>query len=367
MSNDVIAVAMSGGTDSSAAAALLLESGASVVGVTLRLWPSIQVEQAEQVAARLGIPFVELDLHSEFRQIVVDYFIEEYRSGRTPNPCVVCNPAIKFGLLLNYARTQLGAQKLATGHYARVEFDEQTQKWKLLRGIDRVKDQAYVLYRLGQNQLRHIVFPLGHHTKEYARSVVDRLQLPVRRSESQDICFVTEGDYRKFLAKNAPELVQPGPILDTTGKVIGQHRGIAFYTVGQRRGLKVAAGKRLYVVSIDPEQNAIILGAPEEAKKRTVTIESLTFVSGEKPAEPIVVSAKIRYNTQDAPARLEPMDCDRARLVFEEPQFAPAPGQSAVLYQGDEVIGGGIIADERKPTSCDAVQSSLDRILGAAK
>ncbi len=345
MSQQVIAVAMSGGTDSSAAAALLLESGAQVIGVTLKLWPTAQLEQAPKVAAHLGIPFYEIDLCSEFRQIVVENFIEEYCSGRTPNPCVICNPSIKFGMLLHYVKSQLKAEKLATGHYARVEFDERTRRWKLLRGVDKAKDQAYVLYRLRQDQLGNVVFPLGYHTKEYARAVVERLQLPVRRSESQDICFVTDGDYREFLAKNAPELVEPGPILDTSGKTIGEHQGIAFYTVGQRRGLRVAAGRRLYVVSIDPDRNAIILGSLEETRKQSILLKSVTFVSGETPTEPIVVSAKIRYNTQDVHARFEPIRNGWARLTFEKPQFAPAPGQSAVLYQGDEVIGGGIIAE----------------------
>jgi tRNA-specific 2-thiouridylase len=340
-----IAVAMSGGIDSSATAAMLIEEGWNVVGITIKLWPTISERKAAQVARCLDIPHYIIDLQTEFRRTVVDPFVEEYRRGRTPNPCVICNPRIKFGLLLEYARQELGAAKLATGHYARVELDETTHKWKLLRGVDATKDQSYMLYRLQQEHLRNILFPLGYHSKEHARCIVEKLKLPASRKESQDICFVTEGSYRNFLASYAPELVRPGPILDTAGKQIGEHKGIAFYTVGQRRGLGIAAGKRLYVVRIDAHRNAVIVGSREEAMQRSIKLKSLTFVSGEQITKPVVVSAKIRYNTQDAPALLKPIGNGLAELLFEKPQMAPAPGQSAVCYVGEEVLGGGIIAE----------------------
>ncbi|MGQ9581473.1 MAG: tRNA 2-thiouridine(34) synthase MnmA, partial [Armatimonadota bacterium] len=319
MTRQRIAVAMSGGIDSAAAAAILVQSGFEVVGVTLRLWSPIPEKEAAEVARKLQIPHEVLDLQADFRRLVIKYFVEEYKRGRTPNPCVVCNPVVKFGLLLDYVTRELGAQKLATGHYARIGFDSQTGKWKLLRGIDPAKDQSYMLYRLTQAQLEKIEFPIGYYTKKQALSLVETLGLPVRRTESQDICFVTEGDYRDFLASEAQEFLRPGPMLDIYGKQIGKHQGIAFYTVGQRRGLKIATGRRMYVVRIDSDRNAIILGDFEQTKRRRITLESVNLISGERIDKPIAVSTKIRYNAEDSPSVLIPKETGKAEIIFDKP------------------------------------------------
>jgi len=241
---------MSGGVDSSVAAAMLLEQGHEVIGVTLRMWSPEQDkggaiadlsksgQDAGDVASKLGIPHYVLDVREEFSRCVVEKFAEEYHAGHTPNPCVVCNPNIKFGVLLDYAQEQLGAQKLATGHYARVEWDEHRERWRLLRGIDPLKDQGYVLYRLTQQDLGKICFPLGYHTKDEVRARAVELGFDVsERAESQDICFIPEGKYQDFLKEYAPDSVRPGAITDVQGNILGEHEGIAFYTVGQRRGL----------------------------------------------------------------------------------------------------------------------------------
>ncbi|MCE5324706.1 tRNA 2-thiouridine(34) synthase MnmA [bacterium] len=351
-----VVVAMSGGIDSSVAAAMLLDKGYEVIGVTMRMWSSDdetiekiarQSEQdASRVASNLGIRHHVLDVRNEFAGCVVRNFVDEYSRGRTPNPCVVCNPRIKFGELLKYTQDELDAEYVATGHYARIVWDASTSKWKLLKGVDRTKDQAYVLYRLNQSQLGKILMPLGYHTKKEVRAMADQLNLHLAdRPESQDICFIPGGGYQDFLRKSAPELMQPGPIVDTSGKVLGEHEGIAFYTVGQRRGLRVASGRRLYVIAIDVRSNTIVLGEPGEFGQKAVLIKNVNMISGEKLSKSIAVSAKIRYNAQDSPAVLRPLPDECAVLDFEQTQRAVTPGQSAVFYDGDEVLGGGIIAD----------------------
>jgi len=348
-----VAVAMSGGVDSSVAAALLIEAGWDVVGVTLRMWQagdsgaSTKCEQdAVQVASNLGVPHYVLDVSSDFERCVIDDFVAEYGMGRTPNPCVRCNQAVKFGVLVPYARRELGAEWVATGHYARSDYDAQTGQVRLLRGVDRSKDQSYVLYRLGQQLLPHVLFPIGGLTKSLVRSKAASAGMAVsQRAESQDICFVAEGGYQGFVAARAPELVRPGPIIDTSGRRLGEHRGIAFYTIGQRRGLGVPSRGRLYVVAIDAAANTVVLGPSVELMRRRLVLSDVTLVSGEALSEPIVVSCKIRYNTQDSPAVVRPLGWRCAEVVFDEEQWAVTPGQSAVLYRGDEVLGGGIIAE----------------------
>lgn len=357
MSGERVAVAMSGGVDSSVAAALLLEEGCSVVGVTIRMWsvPATETEsqlasRAEQdaraVASKLGIPHFVMDLRDDFAACVVKDFVDEYRLGRTPNPCVRCNPRIKFGAFLRQAAEQHGVQRIATGHYARIEWDEDTRRFRLLRGIDRAKDQSYVLYRLDQEQLSRTLMPAGRFTKEQIRGKAAALDLGLGdKDESQDICFIPGGRYQDFLARSVPELLKPGPIVDESGNVVGRHQGVAFYTVGQRRGLRVASGRRLYVTAIDARSNTVVVGPPESLTRRSVMLKDMALVSGGKLTESVVVSAKIRYNTQDSRAVLRPLRDDWAELVFDEDQRAATPGQSAVCYRGEEVLGGGVIAD----------------------
>ena len=346
MNRKRVAVAMSGGVDSSVAAAVLMEEGYDVVGVTLRLSAEAQgcEQDARGVASKLGIPHHVLDVRREFERCVVANFVEQYCVGRTPNPCVRCNEAIKFGALLRFAEDELGARWLATGHYARAQWDSGSGRWKLLRGVDRSKDQAYVLYRLNQTQLGKALFPLGGQTKVETRERAAALGLtPEERPESQDICFIPGGRYRDFLKRRVPELVRPGPIVDTSGRVLGEHQGIAFHTVGQRRGLRIATGGRLYVVAIDAERNAVVVGGAAELSRRSVVVIDISLISGERLTNSVVVSAKIRYNTQDSPAVLRPLTDDSAELVFDEEQRAVTPGQSAVFYSGETVLGGGVI------------------------
>jgi tRNA-specific 2-thiouridylase len=358
---------MSGGVDSSVAAALMLDAGHEVVGVTMRLWSEDGAHESDaeasaaETAASLGIPHHVIDLRDEFRKCVVDQFVTEYARGRTPNPCVRCNAEIKFGSLLRYAQEALDADKLATGHYARIGQDHEpsgsglepptanrqpsTENYRLLRAIDRSKDQTYFLYRLTQDQLSRILFPLGGMTKSEVRSIAAHRGIKAReRPESQDVCFIPEGPYTDFLIRLAPDLRRPGRIVDTAGKVLGTHNGIAFYTVGQRRGLGIPAKHRLYVVEIDAASNTVVLGPAGDLAKAGVLVDELVLVSGVKLTESVVVSAKIRYNAQDSPALVRPLGDDRAELVFQEPQNAVTPGQSAVFYSGDEVLGGGVIA-----------------------
>ncbi len=353
----VVAVAMSGGVDSSVAAALLKEAGYEVVGITLNPWVELpgrgpvagprrrscspeDVLDAREVAARLGIPHYVLNVQAEFRRWVLDYYVSEYRQGRTPNPCIPCNRRVRFGLLLHKALA-LGADYLATGHYARVRRD--ADGYHLLRAVDPQKDQSYVLYSLGQFELSRTLFPLGEYTKAQVRAIAARLGLPVAdKPESQDFCFLGGLDYRDWLALQVGES-NPGPIEDLTGRRLGEHRGIAFYTVGQRRGLGIAAGVPLYVVAIDPARNAVIVGPEEALYRASLEAEDVHYVAGRPPEGPARITARIRYRAPEAPATLEPRPDGSALVRFDEPQRAPTPGQVVVFYRGDEVLGGGII------------------------
>ena len=349
----LVVVAMSGGVDSSAAAALLKKEGYEVIGVTMRLWTEgngdspaphrrccslEEVEDARRVCQVLDIPFYVVNFEPQFQTYVVDYFCQEYLRGRTPNPCLACNKWIKFDFLLNRALT-LGADYLATGHYARIE--RRNESYILLKGIDSAKDQSYVLYNLGQKELKHLLFPLGMYTKSEARRIAQETGLPVwDKTESQEICFVTDGDYHHFLSERS--LTQPGDIVDTEGKVLGRHSGIGFYTVGQRRGLGLVAHKPLYVLSIEPDSNRVVVGGNEQLLRNELIASEVSYVSGEPPQEPMDVTAKIRYKSPEEKAKLYPQG-RQARLIFEEAQRAITPGQAVVFYSGDVVLGGGII------------------------
>jgi tRNA-specific 2-thiouridylase len=300
------------------------------------------VEDARQVCKLLGIPFHQIELEREFRLHVVEYFCDSYTLGRTPNPCLACNRHIKFSALLHMA-FDLGAQYLATGHYARIR--SCNGEYQLLKGLDKAKDQSYFLYMLGPDKLPNVLFPLGGYTKRQVRAIAAHYNLPTAdRSESQDVCFVSDGNYRAFVAQQRPETERPGPILNLRGQVLGEHRGVAFYTVGQRQGLGIAAPHPLYVVEIDPARNALIVGAKAAVFRRRLWAEDVHFVAGSPPLGNTQIAAKIRYRAEEAAATLVPLPERCAEVIFDEPQPAITPGQGVVFYQGDVVLGGGIIA-----------------------
>jgi tRNA-specific 2-thiouridylase len=346
-----VVVAMSGGVDSSMAAALLQEEGYEVIGVMMRLWAPEGVtnrccspeaaEEARRVCQILGVPFYLLNFEEGFKRHVVDYFVWEYGRGRTPNPCLECNRHLKFGLLFRKALA-LGAAYLATGHYARAR--KTNGRYQLLKGVDRAKDQSYALYMLGQEELAHLLLPLGGYTKQEVRSLARKMRLPVaEKAESQELCFVPEGGYGRFLRDHRGLKPQPGPIIDLAGSTIGEHKGLPYYTIGQRRGLGIAAREPLYVLRIDLERNALVVGRASALRWEGLLARDTTYVSGEAPPGPMEVTAKIRYKAKEAEALLNPLEGRRARLTFLDPQRGVAPGQGAVFYQGEVVIGGGII------------------------
>jgi tRNA-specific 2-thiouridylase len=325
----------------------------------MRLWresplpdgdPGDCVAQARAVCQNLNIPHHTVDLRDEFERQVVAYLVAEYARGRTPNPCLQCNRLFKFDALLRFARS-LGASHLASGHYARVV--RRADGWRLLTAADETKDQAYVLYALRQEQLAALLLPLGDLTKDRVRGLARAMGLPAaERPESQDICFLRDGNYRRFVAERAPQAVQPGPILDPDGRRLGEHRGLPFYTVGQREGLGIAAPHPLYVSHIDAARNALIVGPAESLGRCALLAEAMTYVSGNPLPPGMLVEAKIRYRARRAPARVWPLPGDRARIAFERPLRDITPGQAVVLYGGQEVLGGGIINEALGPT-CD--------------
>ncbi|NQT31165.1 MAG: tRNA 2-thiouridine(34) synthase MnmA [Deltaproteobacteria bacterium] len=336
-----VAVAMSGGVDSSVAAALLKQAGYEVSGVHARMWPDPElastVSDLENTCRILDIPLHQLDMEKEFRRLVVDYFIQEYSHGRTPNPCIVCNQHIKLGLLMDRA-LEMGAEYMATGHYARIE--PAPDGYRLLKAADESKDQTYFLYTLGQRQLEHLLLPLGELRKEKVRNIAGELGLPaVSRSESQDICFIPGNDYRAFIAQHIS--FQPGDIIGVKGKVMGQHEGLAQYTVGQRQGLGLTSDEPLYVIELDAANNRLVVGSKDQLLHSVLLASELSWVSGKAPAGPINIMAKVRYKAPEVAAELYLNN--GAELRFVEPQQAIAPGQSVVFYQEDAILGGGII------------------------
>ena len=356
-----IMVAMSGGVDSSVAALLLKEAGCDLVGVTLRLWadPCAEkraagtdrgrsfletVARARKAAADLGIPHYVFDVQEAFHEQVVTYFIREYLQGKTPNPCIACNQHLKFTHLLQKAQS-LGFNYLATGHYARIFYEPQNSSYRLFRAGDKEKDQSYMLYTLCQEQLSSLLFPLGDYYKTEVKELAQKKGLEEAQiKESQEICFIPDHDYRGFLARENPRAAIPGVIISTAGQKLGTHRGAAFYTVGQRKGLGLSARRPLYVIKIDSRNNLLIVGEEEETYSRHLTAADLSFVAGAPPPHPLEIEAKIRYRASPVPAFFyPPPQGGEARVEFKEKQKAVTPGQAVVFYRAEEVLGGGTI------------------------
>ena len=338
-------IAMSGGVDSSVAVRLMQEQGEDCVGVTMALFPkSAGVDDtaaARDVAKRLGVPFYVADYQDEFKKEVIESFIQAYLHGQTPNPCVVCNKKLKFGKLLDRA-AELECDKIVTGHYAKIEKD--TETYLLKKAEDRKKDQSYMLYRLSQEQLGKSRFPLGTYKKTEIREMAEAWGfVNARKKDSQDICFVPDGDYARVIEEYTKEGSRPGPFIDEDGTVLGTHRGIIHYTVGQRRGLGIAAPEPLYVCQINPEQNTVVLGHREKLFSRELDADEFNWIAGNVPNQPVRCRAKIRYHHEEEPCTVYPEGEDSAHIVFEAPQRAITPGQSVVLYDGDVVLGGGTI------------------------
>lgn len=364
---------MSGGVDSSAAAAILKEQGHDLVGFTMQLWnqrrgvstdengdplPSRccsldDVYDARRVAEELGFPFYVLNLEREFERDVVQPFVASYLGGETPIPCVSCNSRLKFAALDQLA-VNLGCEKVATGHYARVEYDQEAQRYRLFRGRNQQKDQSYFLWELTQDQLSRSLFPLGEMSKPEVREIAREHDLAIaEKAESQEICFVPDGNYSAFIDRylemdGAPARIpSDGDIVNTNGVVIGRHTGIHRYTIGQRRGIGIANERPLYVLSIDAPQNRVVVGSPEDLLSHELEVAGVNWIAGEIPSEPVRARVRVRYRHTEAPATITSLDFNRARVVFDEPQRAITPGQASVFYDVDEVLGGGWIAKHR--------------------
>ncbi len=366
-------VAMSGGVDSSVAAYLLKQEGYEVLGLSFELWDQRGIKDlnvccsvetiniAREVAKKLNIEHHTIDVRDDFYRYVIEAFCNSYISGETPNPCILCNKFIKFNFLLNKAK-ETGADIIATGHYARIEkgsgvrsdrLDSEGQgaedsslvtRHSLLKGVDSKKDQSYVLYVMTQEELSKTVFPLGELTKDKTRSIALEIGLASAiRHESQEICFVGNGSYTDFIKNFSPGAVKPGDVVNTEGKVIGRHKGVAFYTIGQRKRLEIQSVKPHYVVDINHKENILVVGSKEDAMKKTFKVKVLNWVSIQPPLKPMRMTVKVRSNMKDKPALIIPVENQDVTVEFDEPQWAPAPGQSAVFYDNDIVVGGGEI------------------------
>ncbi|UYN89542.1 MAG: tRNA 2-thiouridine(34) synthase MnmA [Anaerolineales bacterium] len=355
MSKPKVVVAMSGGVDSSVAAALLQQQGYEVIGMMLRLWSEpgreasnrcctpAAMSVARRVAGQLGIPFYAINAQDEFHDVVVNYFLDGYAAGGTPNPCLVCNRQIRWEFLLNRALA-LGADYMATGHYVRLTRNP-GEPVRLFEAVDTHKDQSYVLHVLNQAKLQHALFPLGELTKPEVRAIAAELKLPAATSkESMDLCFLAGQDYRDFLHRHQPQLIQPGEIVNMAGQPIGQHEGLASYTIGQRKGLGIAAAQPLYVIAKDTASNQLVVGTQEELGGSQLTTEPMHWVSWQAPSQPFEAEVKIRYSARKAPARVSLLADGRATIEFAHPLRDITPGQAAVIYRDGEVLGGGLIA-----------------------
>ncbi len=349
-----VVVAMSGGVDSSVAAALLKEQGYDVIGMMLRLWSEPGKEesnrcctpdamaQARRVAAKLDFPFYVVDAKDVFQSTVVQYFLDGYARGETPNPCLICNRQIRWIFLLDHALA-LGADFMATGHYVR-KINDDDGKIKLLRAVDRNKDQSYVLHVLTQDKLERALFPVGDYPKPEIRQIAEKYGLPTAsRKDSQDLCFLAGEDYRHFLQRNAPEMLRPGAIVTRAGEALGEHSGIANYTIGQRKGLGVASAVPLYVLGKNALTNTLVVGTQAELGSSELTARDVNWADGEAPLESFRAEVKIRYTAREAWAWVTPLHGGQAKVQFDAPQRDITAGQAAVFYQGDLMLGGGII------------------------
>lgn len=353
-----VMLGMSGGVDSSVAAAVLKDQGYEVIGVTMQIWPDMDeerkrteggccslsaVDDARRVADRLGISYYVLNFKEIFQQKVIDYFTNEYLKGRTPNPCIACNRFVKFEALLTKA-VSMGMDFIATGHYARISYDDTNGRYLLKKSVTAEKDQTYALYTMKQDQLKRALFPIGHFRKDQVRALARELKLPVAsKPDSQEICFVEDNDYGRYIEENTDAEIRPGYFVDIHGNRLGMHKGIIHYTVGQRKGLGISLGKPMYVVEIRPEDNTVVLGDVDDVFSSELTATDLNFISIDKLTDEMSVTAKIRYNAKEASALIRPLNDDRVQVLFDEPQRAITPGQSVVFYDGDIVVGGGII------------------------
>ena len=347
---------MSGGVDSSVAAALLVEQGYDVVGMMMRLWSEEtvaggahnrcctpdQMSDARRIAAQLGIPFYVLDTKDVFRNTIVEFFVEQHRQGVTPNPCMECNRQIRFRYLLQNALA-LDAQYLATGHYAQIA-QAADGRFQLKKSADFHKDQSNVLSVLGLEQLSHAMFPVGQNTQHEVRQIAARFGLPTAsKQDSQDLCFIGDNNYRRFLTDHAPEVMVSGPIVRKNGEVVGEHGGLVNYTIGQRKGLGLSSHDPLYVIGINPQQNVLVVGTADELGQSSLTAKRVNWVSDVIPTEPFRAEVKIRYKAIPVPALVEPLPDSRMAITFDGALRDITPGQAAVVYDGDTVLGGGVI------------------------
>lgn len=347
MEKKKVLIGMSGGVDSSVAAAVLLEQGYEVAGATMRLWTESgkeeATEDAKKVCQSLGIDFYEFDFEELFKKEVVDYFVDEYINGRTPNPCIVCNKKLKFGAFYKKA-VEMGFDYIATGHYAKIE--NNNGEYTLRMAETDKKDQSYVLYQFNQELLAHTLMPLGEYEKDWVRKKAEELQLPIaNKPESMEICFVEDDNYARFITDYSGYIPNPGDMLDSEGNVIGSHKGIMYYTVGQRKGIG-AYGRPMFVMEINPDNNTVVLGEKGMEYSGYLIAKDVSFISGKELTEPVEAEVKVRYSAKKAQALLEPIK-NRVKVTFKEPQRAITPGQAVVFYNGDTVLGGGTVTNEK--------------------